>query len=58
MKDWLVVIKLIVLLLSWWREKDAAEKKRKAEALKMATEGMAEDDISKINAAIARLKKK
>ena len=57
MKDWLIVFKLIILLLSWRREKDVAKKKRKAEALKMATEGMAEDDISKINAAIARLKR-
>jgi len=53
--EWAALIKLVVLLLSFWFEKDRAKKKQKREALKQVIEGIEEEDPSKITAGFDKV---
>jgi hypothetical protein len=57
MSNWLIVIKLIGLVLSWWFEKDKAVKKRRAEGLKQVIDGIETEDPSLITAGFDKVRK-
>jgi len=53
--DFMTILKVILLVISWLFDKNKADKKRKGEALKQIVDGIEKEDASMITAGFDKV---